>query len=346
MLRTAVTEHATPAGLAVLTTISIGRDVAGCLVAGTELGLAASLAMSFFTAVALSRTTIAISASLTGLAVFAAEAVGRNIAGLAVASTELGLAAGVTVILLVTAPATSRTAVSKCTALASLAIEGSTTTVGRDSARVSFAGTKSSLAACATVAFLSAVALLGATIAVSASLASFSILATEAVGRDVSLSIARTKLGLASSVTVTLLATVAFLGTTVTERATLASLAVLSTEAISGDIASVGQGTVAEPLLTSRTAMLGLVSTPAARRAAVSKARVKTNLAISATLAVKGDVAGRTTSAKVWGTVVTAMRSRVTAPALRRTTVAKSTTTTNEFVGAATRTIRRDTPRA
>jgi hypothetical protein len=92
--------------------------------------------------------------------------------------------------------------------------------------------------------------------------------------------------------------------------------------------------------------MLGLVSTPAAHRTAVAIARVETDLAICATLAVKGDVAGGTTSPKVRSAVVTAVGGRVTTPALSRTTVAKGTATTNKLVCAATRTIGGDASRA
>jgi len=86
--------------------------------------------------------------------------------------------------------------------------------------------------------------------------------------------------------------------------------------------------------------MLGLVSTPASHRAAITVARVKTDLAIGTTLAVKGDIARRATCAKVGGTVVTAVSGRVTTPALIRTTVTKSAAATNELVCAATRTVR------
>jgi hypothetical protein len=141
---------------------------------------------------------------------------------------------------------------------------------------------------------------------------------------------------------VALLSTVTFLGATITISASLAGLAVLSTETIGGNISSIGQSTVAEALLTTSTAMVDLVSTPAGTGAAIAIARVETDLAICATLAVKGDVAGRTTFAKVGGTVVTAVGSRVATPALGGTTVAKGTATTNELVCAATRTVRSD----
>jgi hypothetical protein len=196
------------------------------------------------------------------------------------------------------------------------------------------------------VAVLSTVTLLRATIAVIASLTSLSVLTTEAIGRYVSFGIAGTKLGLASSITVTIFATVAFLGTAVAECASLTSLAVLSTETISRDISSIGQSTIAEALLTASTAMLDLVSTPAADRAAIAIAGVQTDLAIRATLAVKGDITRWTTCAKVGSTVVTAVGGRVTTPALSGTTVAKGTATTNELVCATTGTIRRDASRA
>jgi hypothetical protein len=141
---------------------------------------------------------------------------------------------------------------------------------------------------------------------------------------------------------VALLSTVTFLRATITISASLAGLAVLTTETIGGNISSIGQSTVAEALLTTSTAIVDLVSTPAGTRAAIAIARVETDLAICATLAVKGDVAGRTTFAKVGGTVVTAVGSRVATPPLGGTTIAKGTATTNEFVCTATRTVRSD----
>jgi hypothetical protein len=86
--------------------------------------------------------------------------------------------------------------------------------------------------------------------------------------------------------------------------------------------------------------MLGLVSTPASHRAAIAIARVKTDLTIGTTLAVKGDIARRATCAKVGSTVVTAVGGGVTTPALSGTTVAKGAATTNKLVCAATRTVR------
>lgn len=116
------------AGLAILATASIGRDVTGSFIASTELRLTASLAMACLTAVALSRTAVTVGASLAGLAVLTAEAIGRDVAGLGVADTELGLTPCITVGVLAT-PVTSGATVSKCTALAGLAIEASATTV-------------------------------------------------------------------------------------------------------------------------------------------------------------------------------------------------------------------------
>jgi hypothetical protein len=86
--------------------------------------------MILIATVALSRTAITISASLTSLAILATEAIGRDVAGLAVAGTELGLTACITVILLIATPVANGTAITEHTALASLAVEASATTVG------------------------------------------------------------------------------------------------------------------------------------------------------------------------------------------------------------------------
>ena len=192
----------------------------------------------------------------------------------------------------------------------------------------------------------SAVPFLGATITESTSLASLSVLATKAIGRYVCLSIARTKLGLASSITVGVLATVTFPGAAVTECTALAGLSILATETISGYISGIGQCAVAKTILTTSTAMLGVTSAPAAHRAAVTVAGVKTDLAVGTTLTVRGDIAGRATCAKVGGTVIAAVGGRVTAPALSGTAVSKGAVTTNELVRASTRTVRTDASRA
>ena len=191
----------------------------------------------------------------------------------------------------------------------------------------------------------SAVPFLGATITESTSLASLSVLTTKAIGRNVCLNIARTKHGLASSITVGVLATVTFPGAAVTECTALAGLSILATETISGYISGIGQGTVAETLLTTSTAMLGIASTPAAHRAAVTVAGVETYFAVCTTLTIKGNIARRATCAEVGSTVVTAVGGRVTTPALSGTAVPKGAATTNELVCASTRTIRTDASR-
>jgi hypothetical protein len=89
------------------------------------------------------------------------------------------------------------------------------------------------------MAVLSTVTFLGAAVTEFAVLASLSVFATEAVGGDISLGIAGTKLGLAPSIAMAILATVALSGTTITKCATLACLSVLSTETIGRNISSI-----------------------------------------------------------------------------------------------------------
>jgi hypothetical protein len=129
ILGATVTKDTALTSFTVLATAAVSRDITGSLIAGTKLSLAASLAMVLIATVAFLRTAVAVCAPLAGLAVLAAEAIGGDIAGLAVAGTELGLTACITVVLLVTTPAANGTAVTVRAALASLSIEASATTV-------------------------------------------------------------------------------------------------------------------------------------------------------------------------------------------------------------------------
>ncbi|KAI6754648.1 hypothetical protein HG530_012400 [Fusarium avenaceum] len=136
------------------------------------------------TALAVERTTstsVAVGASLAGLAVLATEAVGGDGAGCTVACAESTLAAGVAVFCLATAPVTGGTAVAKCASLTSLAVEGSASAVGGDLVGVGLAGTKRNLATRIAVSVLSTVALGRTAVTICAALAGLSILAAEPI---------------------------------------------------------------------------------------------------------------------------------------------------------------------
>ncbi|KAI6758134.1 hypothetical protein HG531_003959 [Fusarium graminearum] len=209
VLRTTVTILTTLASLSVLTTASVGRNVVRTGVASTEFRLAACFTVVRLTAVALSRTAVTVSASLTSLAILTTVAIGGDVARFAVASAKLGLAASITVRSLAT-PVPNGTAVTEGATLASLAIEASTSTISRDLARISITGAELRLTACFTMVCLATVSLFRAAISISASLAGLTILAAMPICRNVGLGITVTELGLTTSRTEAItLATVA-----------------------------------------------------------------------------------------------------------------------------------------